>query len=430
MKYVMINPSKLEGEIMIPSSKSVCHRAVICAGLSEGVSNIHNVAFSQDVEATCGAISSLGVDIALDRRASKIKVKGTGNLKPKNTNIDCSESGSTLRFLIPIAATTGEEVTFDGIGRLVERPLEDYYRIFDEQEIHYKNIDGKLPLTIDGKLKAGLYRIKGNVSSQFISGLLFALPLLDGDSKIIVTTELESKPYVDLTIDALKKLSVHIENHNYKEFIIKGNQKYRAVDHNVEGDFSQAAFWLVAGTLGANVVCDGMNMNSLQGDKVILDIIKSMGGNVSVEGGKAKALPCKTKGTIIDASQCPDLVPVITVLAALSEGTTEIKNASRLRFKESDRLSAITCELNKIGADIQEKEDGLIIRGKDSLKGGTVNSWSDHRIAMSLAVASLKCKEPIIIKDALCVRKSYPGFWKHFRKLGGNMDEWSLGEED
>lgn len=430
MKYVMINPSELKGEITIPSSKSLCHRAIICAGMSEGVSNIHNVFFSQDVEATCGAMSNLGVDVVLDRRSSKIKVKGTAELRPKKANIDCCESGSTLRFLIPIAATIGKEVTFDGIGKLVERPLQDYYRIFDEQQIHYENVDGKLPLTIDGKLKFGEYRVKGNVSSQFISGLLFALPLLEGDSKIIVTTELESKPYVDLTIDTLKKLSVHVENHDYKEFIIKGNQKYRASDYSVEGDFSQAAFWLVAGTLGADVVCDGMNMNSLQGDKAVLDIIKSMGGKVRVEGEKVKALPSKTKGAVIDASECPDLVPVLTVLAAVSEGTTEITNAARLRFKESDRLRAITCELNKIGADIQEKEDGLIIRGKDILRGGTVDSWNDHRIAMALAVASLKCKEPVIIKDALCVRKSYPDFWKHFRKLGGNMDEWSLGEEN
>lgn len=430
MKYVMINPSKLKGEIIIPSSKSLCHRAVICAGLSEGVSKIHNVFFSQDVEATCGAMKNLGVDVVLNRKSSEIKVNSTGNLKPKNVIIDCFESGSTLRFLIPITATLGKEVTFDGIGKLVERPLQDYYKIFDEQQIHYKNVDGKLPLTINGKLKAGEYRINGNVSSQFISGLLFALTLLDGDSKIIVTTELESKPYVDLTIDALKTFSVQVENHDYKEFIIEGNQKYRASDYKVEGDFSQAAFWLVAGTLGADVVCDGMNMNSLQGDKVILDIIKRMGGNVCVEGEKIKALPSKTKGTIIDASECPDLVPVLTVLAALSEGKTEIRNAARLRFKESDRLSAITSELNKIGADIQEKEDGLIIRGKDALIGGTVHSWNDHRIVMALVVAALKCKEPVIIKDANCVKKSYPDFWKHFRKVGGNMDEWSVGEEN
>lgn len=428
MKCVTIKPSNLKGEVKVPASKSLCHRAVICAGLSEGVSNIDNVIFSQDIEATCGAMSNLGSDIVIDKNSLKIKVTGSAKLKPKNDSIDCFESGSTLRFLIPIGATTGEKVTFNGKGKLVERPLEDYYKIFDEQKIYYKNIDGKLPLTVKGKLKAGEYRIKGDVSSQFISGLLFALPLLGGDSKIIVTTELESKPYVDLTIDALKTFSVHVENHDYKEFIIKGNQKYGSSHYKVEGDFSQAAFWLVAGAMGADVVCDGMNMNSIQGDKAIVEIIKSMGGKFSVEGDKIKALASKTKGTVIDASQCPDLVPVLTVLAAVSEGTTEIINAARLRFKESDRLEAITCELNKIGADIQEKEDGLVIIGKEGFTGGTVNSWNDHRIAMALAIAALKCKEPLIIEDANCIRKSYPEFWTHFRKLGGDLDEWSLGE--
>lgn len=428
MNYVMVKTSNLKGKVSIPSSKSVCHRAVICAGLSEGISNIDNVVFSQDIEATCEAMKSLGVNI--EKQASSIKIKGTQELEIINNNIDCNESGSTLRFLIPLAATTGKGVTFEGKGNLEERPLGPYYKIFDIQKINYKNIQGKLPLTIEGKLKPSEYEINGSISSQFISGLLFALPLLDGDSKIIVTTELESKPYVDLTIDMLKSFCVHVENNDYKEFIIKGNQKYTSVDYKVEGDFSQAAFWLTAGILGANVVCEGLNMKSLQGDKAILQIIKDMGGEICIEGDNIKAIPSKTKGTIIDASQFPDLVPTLTVLGALSEGTTEIINATRLRIKESDRLSAICLELNKIGADITEKADGLIIRGRKSLKGGTVHSWNDHRIAMALAVASIKCKEPVIIKDAHCVKKSYPDFWKHFRKLGGNIDEWSMGEEN
>lgn len=426
MKHIRINPSKLKGSIAVPASKSLCHRAVICASLSEGVSNIENLFFSQDVNATCQAMSNLGVEVVY-KGESKIKIKGTSKLEAKGNSIDCFESGSTLRFLIPIAATLGEEVTFNGKGKLVERPLGDYYRIFEEQQIQYENISGKLPLTINGRLKAGEYRIKGDVSSQFISGLLFALPLLEGDSRITVTTELQSKAYVDLTIDVLKAFSIEVKNVDYREFTIKGNQKYIASDYKVEGDFSQAAFWLVANVLGSEVVCNGMNMNSLQGDKVIIETIKSMGGEIVVEGEKVKALPSKTKGTVIDASECPDLVPVLTVLGALSEGTTEIVNAERLRFKESDRLVAITSELNKIGADIEEKEDGLIIRGKETLIGGKVNSWNDHRIAMALAVASTRCKEPLIIEDADSVKKSYPNFWEHFKELGGSVDEWNLG---
>lgn len=426
MKNVLINPGSLSGKVGIPSSKSMCHRAVICAGLSEGVSNIQNVFFSQDIDATSKAMKGLGVDINKGR--SSLEIKATGKLVAKAPSIDCNESGSTLRFLIPIAGTIGEKIVFTGRGRLIDRPLTPYYDIFDEQNLSYTNDNGKLPLIIEGKLIPGDYRVKGNISSQFISGLMFALPLLAGDSRIIITTPLESMPYVDLTIEMLKKFSVDVENYDYREIHIRGNQKYRPVDYCVEGDFSQAAFWLVAGALGAHVECLGLNVKSLQGDKVILKIIEDMGGNLVVENDKVQVLPSSTKGRIIDASQCPDLVPIITVLAALSLGTTEIVNAGRLRIKESDRLSAITCELNKIGADIEERAEGLLIKGRKILRGGVVRSWNDHRIAMALAIASIKCTEPVIIEGSECVKKSYPNFWEDFRILGGIVDERNMGE--
>ncbi len=428
MKYVMLMQSKLKGAVTVPSSKSICHRAVICAGLSEGSSKISNVNYSQDIDATCSAMENLGVNIVKSNKS--LKIRGTKKINPAHNHIECRESGSTLRFLIPIASLSGKEVVFKGEGQLAERPLGPYYNIFEDKKIKYKNSDGNLPLTIQGRLEPGEYRVKGDVSSQFISGLLFALPLLEGDSKITITTRLESKPYVDLTIDTLKDFSVTVENNNYKEFIIKGNQKFKAKDYCVEGDFSQAAFWLTAGTLGADVECLGLKMKSLQGDKVIVSVIEKMGGRIAASEEGIKAIPAKTKGIVFDASESPDLVPIIAVLGALSEGKTEIINAERLRLKECDRLKAISTELRKIGADIQEKADGLIINGKKSLTGGRVNSWNDHRIAMALAVASLKCENPVIIKDALCVRKSYPDFWKHFKMLGGVMDEWSLGEEN
>lgn len=420
MNYIKINPSELSGEVKIPSSKSICHRSVICAGLSEGISNIDNVIFSEDIEATCEGMKALGAKI--EKYNDHLKIEGIREFISKNLSIYCGESGSTLRFLIPIGAVVGEEITFKGIGKLVERPLQPYYDIFDDYKIKYENIEGKLPLTIKGKLKPGKYFIRGDVSSQFISGLLFSLPILKGDSKIIVTTRLESKPYVDLTIDMLKNFSIDIYNKDYREFIIKGNQKYIKSNYRVEGDFSQAAFWLTAGIIGKDVICSGLNMDSLQGDKVILDIIKSMGGKISIEEDKVKAIYSKTKGTVIDVSQCPDLVPILAVLASLSEGTTEIINAARLRIKESDRLKAISGELNKIGADIEEKEEGLIIRGKKALNGGVVDSWNDHRIAMALAIASIRCKEPVIIKKPLSIKKSYPNFWEDFTALGGNID--------
>ncbi|QCX34707.1 3-phosphoshikimate 1-carboxyvinyltransferase [Caloramator sp. E03] len=426
MSSIQIIPSKLKGHVKIPPSKSLCHRAIIAAGLSDGVSNIENIILSDDIIATCSGMEALGAKI--EKEDNRFIIKGSKELRPKRREIDCIESGSTLRFLIPIALLTGEKITFDGRGRLKSRPLTPYYKIFKNQNIYYSSEEG-LPLTLQGRLKPGNYEIEGNISSQFITGLLFTLPLLDGDSKIIITTELESKGYVDLTLDILNSFSIKIENNNYKEFFINGNQKYKAINYYVEGDFSQAAFWLTAGILGEEVECTNLNINSLQGDKVIVDIIREMGGNVAIDGNIITAKTSKTKGIVIDASQIPDIVPILAVLGALSSGTTRIINAGRLRIKESDRLKAITTELSKLGADIKEQSDGLTIHGKEKLKGGTVSSWNDHRIAMALAIASIKCTEPVIITGSDAVKKSYPEFFKDFSMLGGITNEWSLGRE-
>lgn len=426
MKYVSIKPTKLKGQIQVPPSKSICHRALICSALAQGESNIKNVDFSEDIEATCSALEALGVDIKRDKHT--LNVTGNSVIRMKNSNIHCFKSGSTIRFLIPIAATLGEKVTFTGEDKLIERPLDVYYDIFDKQKIFYRNFQGKLPLTINGKLKPGEYRVKGNISSQFISGLLFALPLLDGDSKIVVTTELESKSYVDITLDMLERFGVYVDKKDYREFLINGKQTYKKNNCSIEGDFSQAAFWMTAGALGDGIICSSLNMNSLQGDKAVIRILKDMGVEIEEKGDTLKVNPSETHGTYIDASQCPDLVPVLAALASVSSGTTEITNAARLRIKESDRLKAISTELNKIGADVKEREDGLIINGKERLKGGKVTSWRDHRIAMALAVVSSKCVNPMIMKEAEYVKKSYPGFWQDFRRLGGNIDEWNVGE--
>lgn len=426
MKYIWINPTKLGGQVKVPPSKSVCHRVLICAALSEGISNITNVDFSEDIEATCGALESLGV--VIEKRKDFLSINGNPNLCVKKSNVHCFQSGSTLRFLIPLAATLGQEITFTGDGKLVERPLNVYYDIFKNQKISYNTQGGKLPLTINGKLNSGSYKVSGDVSSQFITGLLFALPLLKGDSKIEITTELQSKPYVDITIDILEKFGVYVDGSSYKEFIIKGNQAYKKMDCDIEGDFSQAAFWLVIGALGKGITCRGLDIDSLQGDKIIVHILEKMGVQIEEGGNYIKAKPSKTSGVVIDVSQCPDLVPVLAALASVSSGTTEIINAGRLRIKESDRLKAITSELNKIGAQVIEKEDCLIIHGKEKLRGGKVNSWKDHRIAMALASVSSRCMEPLVIEGAEYVRKSYPGFWEDFRSLGGRIDEWSVGK--
>ena len=425
MKEVTIFPGSLAGRICVPASKSMGHRTVICAGLSEGISTINNVGASQDIEATCEAMENFGA--SFEKRESSLKIMGSTALKLKNPGINCYESGSTLRFIIPIAALTDEPAAFYGKGRLIERTLVPYYNIFEEQGIKYDTDGGKLPLHINGKLAPGDFKIAGNVSSQFISGLMFALPLLNGDSSISVTGELESKPYVDMTIKVLDDFSIHIENCGYRTFKISGGQKYRATEYTLPGDFSQAAFWLTAGTLGSDVECSGLDMNSIQGDKSIIDIIGEMGGRIVADKDIVRAIPADTKGIAIDASQCPDLVPILAVLGALSRGRTVIAKAGRLRLKESDRLKAVSSELNKIGACIKEMRDGLVIDGRETLKGGKAESWNDHRIAMALAIAATRCEKPVTISNADCVKKSYPDFWEHYKALGGKIDERNMG---
>lgn len=426
MNTIKIEPATLQGQIRIPPSKSISHRAVICAGLAAGTSRIENLIFSEDITATLNGMSMLGTKVvraetAAEGEPSAVEIAGTPDLLLSGDIIDCQESGSTLRFLIPLAMKTGRKVSFTGRGKLVERPLDVYYQMFEEQGLTYHTIGGFLPLTVEGSLQAGIYQVKGNVSSQFITGLMFLLPLLTADSKIVITTDLESKGYVDLTMDVQKKFGIEIENKDYREFAVKGGQKYQSCRYRVEGDYSQAAFWLVAGALGGKTDLLDLNPASLQGDRVILDIAQGMGVDFQKHSNGVLVLPASTRGTVIDAGQCPDLVPVLTVLAALSKGTTRIINAARLRIKESDRLKTISSELNKLGANVQELDEGLLIEGVESLHGGTVDSWNDHRIAMALAVASIRSTGPVILTGADAVKKSYPHFWSDFAKLGGKI---------
>lgn len=453
MKRMIITPNKLNGNVKIPPSKSMAHRAIICASLSKGESIINNIDFSEDIIATMEGMKTLGADIQVEK--DKLIINGENIFKSsKEKIIECNESGSTLRFLVPISLIKDNKVNFIGRGNLGKRPLKTYYEIFDEQGVQYSYKEGELDLKIDGALKGGEFKVKGNISSQFISGLLFTLPLLKEDSKITITTELESKGYIDLTLDMIEKFGVIIENRDYKEFLIKGNQNYRPMDYKVEGDYSQAAFYFSAGALGNNIECLDLDLNSYQGDKECIEILERMGCNllkddfVERKHNKQYSLEEKfinnnpkeanneyleelalkivgedLKGTVIDASQCPDIIPVLTVVAALSEGETRVINGERLRIKECDRLNAICTELNKLGANIRELESGLIINGVKELSGGVVYSHKDHRIAMSLAIASTRCNNEVIIEEPDCVKKSYPGFWEDFKMLGGILSE-------
>jgi len=425
MTTLCITPTNLTGNVEIPSSKSMGHRELICAALAQGQSTVSNVSLSKDIQATIRGMEALGAQV---KQVENGKTRATFLLKgarPKvlKSTIDCGESGSTLRFLIPLGAICQAPVTFSGGGKLPTRPLEPYFQIFREQGLAFaKGKKENLPLTVTGPLQAGTFIVPGNVSSQFISGLLFALPLLKGDSIIKITDTFESKSYVTMTLAALKKYGICINRQGDRVYNIPGGQSYKPQLSAVEGDYSQAAFWLVAGTLGGALNLKGMEQNSLQGDKAILAILDSMGGKLTFKQGEITAAKARTHGVTIDATDCPDLVPVLTVLAAVSQGHTEIIKAGRLRLKECDRLTAITTELNKIGAHIKEQYEGLSIDGVEAFTGGKVTSWNDHRIAMSLAVASIKCKDTLTIDGTECVAKSYPDFWQDFAKVGGRYE--------
>lgn len=419
----IIHSTCLSGEINVPPSKSISHRAIICAGLADGISTIHNIQLSNDIKATLEAMKAFGASIEYCSNSS-VRIKGGTLSCVQPSTICCKESGSTLRFLIPVAALVDVPITFTGEGRLPERPLDSYYTLFDENKVEYKNNNKKLPLTVSGTLTPGDFSIEGNISSQYITGLLMALPLLNGDSTLVIKGDLESKGYVDLTLDVLSSFGITIINNDYQSFNIKGNQIYQPQDYTVESDYSQAAFWIIAGLIGNGLTLHHINFNSKQGDKAILDIVHQMGGEIIQKETSLVVLPSKTTGTTIDVSQIPDLVPILSVLAAVSSGTTHLINGSRLRIKESDRLTSTATELRNIGAEITELDDSLMIQGQKYLTGGLTDSWNDHRIAMALAIASIRCRDSVGIEGSHSVEKSYPNFWEDFKSLGGIIDEF------
>lgn len=419
---VLIRPKKLKGIIDVVPSKSYSHRAIIAASLADGVSVIKNVLFSDDINRTISCCKAFGAEI--EKYENYIVVKGAPKVKRVNNSVNVGESGSTIRFMIPIMLTSSEQMTFTGENNLVNRPLDSFFEIFEKQNVEYIHPEkAYLPLETKGGLKSDDFFIKGNVSSQFITGLLFALPLLDGDSTINIVGNLESKAYIDLTLDILSLYGIKVENKNYQQFVIRGNQKYQPHDYVIEGDFSQAAFFLSMGALGNDVSLGCMNLSSLQGDRKIIEDIKDLGGEIIYDGKLLKALPAKLVGTTIDLSQSPDLGPTLSVLASLSEGETKFVNASRLRIKECDRITCVKEELNKLGAYISESPEEMYFKGVEKLNGSLeLDSHNDHRIAMSLAVASTVCCDNLLIHNAECVKKSYPHFWSDFVKLGGDID--------
>lgn len=403
------------GSVKAIASKSVAHRLLLAAALSDKKTVVRCETLSDDIKATVSCLNALCADITLDTQGFTVTPKKIGSA----CSLDCGESGSTFRFLLPVACALGKTVRFILHGRLSERPMEPLFTLLEEHGVLLSGKGTRL-LTVEGHLKNGLYKLPGDISSQYITGLLFALPLLMGDSEIVLTSPLQSKPYVDMTLLALERFGIHIEA-GQNTFHVSGGQVYRSPDIVLtEGDWSNAAFFLCAAARG-RVLVGGLSPLSAQGDRAVCAFLRSFGASVSenengvtVESGTLKAIT-------VDASENPDLVPALCVVAAAAKGVTRIENAGRLRLKESDRLFTVTQSLSALGADISETGDGLTVRGTGTLKGGTVDSFGDHRIVMACAIAAVLCENPVVIENAEAVNKSYPSFFKDLTALGAKV---------
>ena len=386
---IRITPQKLSGVVTPPASKSMAHRAVLAMALADRQGTLSNLSDSQDIQATRRCVEALKTP------------RSDGELP----FLDCGESGSTLRFVIPIALALAGGGVFTGRGRLMERPQGPYFDMFDEQGIFYEQKDGIL--TIQGTLTPGVYHLPGNVSSQFVTGMLYALPLLTGDSTIKITTPLESSGYVDMTLDMLEKFGISVENQNYETFRVPGNQTYQARDIAVESDWSQAGFWYAANFLDNRVSIQGLDPSSTQGDRMVASLYWKLAKPGDVD---------------IDVSGCPDLLPPLAVMAAIRQGTTRFVNAARLRIKESDRLATVHHLLTALGGQAEEGPDSLTVHGVSAFTGGTVDGANDHRIVMAAAIAATRANAPVTILGAEAVNKSYPSFWEDYKRLGGVFD--------
>lgn len=391
----IIHPGVLRGSVQVPASKSAAHRAFIAAALSDEETAVRVGALGRDPEATLRCLSALGAMVS--REGGVVRVR-RGAVPTAAVELDCGESASTLRFLLPLACALGVRGRFAGCGRLPERP---HAALIDALRAHGAKIDSdRLPLTAAGPLEPGAYVLPGDVSSQFVTGLLFALPLLDGDSEIILTTKLASAAYVEMTLRTLRQFGVAAEPTGFG-WRVSGGQRYRSPGGiDIEGDWSAAAFWLAANRMGSDVRVEGLSEASAHGDRAVTRLL---------------GMP------EIDASNVPDLVPALAVAAATLPGPTVFTGAARLRGKESDRLAATADLIGALGGRAEVTPDGLIVRGGQPLRGGRVDGRGDHRIVMAAAIAATAATGPVTVTGAGVVEKSYPDFFRDFAALGGHV---------
>ena len=420
----------LRGRVNIPPSKSAAHRAMLCAALAEGRSVLSHIELSNDMKATINAITALGANVRLSGHTLTVDGIGTrfGDASNAPVDVNCIESGSTLRFIIPIACAAGINGRFIGEGTLVTRPIGLYNELLPKAGVQCRS-DGGLPLVCNGRLQSGHYEMPGDISSQFITGMLIALPLCDGDSSILLTTPLQSSAYVDMTISCMADFGVKVER-TEKGWLIPGGQKYSSRNYTVEGDWSHAGFFLAAGALGSELTLCGLRLDSVQGDKVAIELFRGFGADILIGDGVIKVGGGQRHAQHINAEQIPDLVPCLAVCAALCEGITVIDHAERLRIKESDRLTSTAAMINALGGNARVTDDGLIIEGVKRFTGGAVDGFRDHRIVMSAAIGALCAEGDVMISTPYSVNKSYPSFFEVYNSLGGKANVIDMGQSD
>lgn len=401
------------GQVKAPGSKSYGHRALIALALSKGKGTIDNVEISGDIMATLKCLEDLGVDFFIQQ--NQIVLDATRFGQRRDRVLKPEESGSTLRFFIPITLLFDEVYEFRGSTALMKRPLNIYEELFKDLDILMYR-DSLESLVIKGKLEPGNFTMRGDVSSQFVSGMLMVMPLLSGDSTLTVTGELESASYVNMTIDIMKEFGVNVVQKN-QTYFVEGNQSYLPRDYHVEGDFSQVAYFMAAGALAGDVIVTGLDPASVQGDMEIVRILKKMGADLAYTEEGYQVKKSQLKGLDIDISQIPDLAPILGIVLSLSLGGGKLLNGERLRYKESNRIEATIDLINTLGGDAKEVNDDIVIKGFETLKGGMVSSFRDHRMVMAAAVASLRCEEPVIIEDYRAVNKSYPDFFNDLEAI-------------
>lgn len=394
---ITIYPKKLSGSITAIPSKSQAHRVLICAAFSDKPTEIHCPATNQDIEATAGCLCALGADI--QRTEHGYHVVPCQKL-PSKTVLDCKESGSTLRFMLPVVGALGVDATFTMAGRLPQRPLSP---LWEEMEQHGCVLARPTDTTIHchGKLTSGQYRIDGSVSSQFITGLMFALSLIPGDNRLTVTGKTESRPYIEMTQRVLSSFCVDVIGEE-----IVGSYPFTSPGKfTIEGDWSNAAFFVAANAIGNRITVTGISEDSAQGDRQVISILNLMNDYATV-----------------DAADIPDLVPILAIAAGAKQGAKFI-NIKRLRLKESDRIASVAEMLNRLGAQTAVTEDTLTVHPA-AYHSCTIDSQADHRIAMAAAIAATVADGPITILDAQCVAKSYPSFWEEYARLGGSYEQY------